>query len=155
MAAYQHELLIEAFKALLKEERYASQAEIVEALQDRGFQSMNQSKVSRMLSKFGAVRARNAREDMVYCMPPELSMPSAKSAVRQLVMDVEHNEVMIIIRTTPGAAQLIARLLDSVGKKEGVLGTIAGDDTIFIAPADVSRIDETLKNVQALFDTSF
>lgn len=152
MASQQQELLIEAFKALLKEERYASQAEIVEALQDRGFQSMNQSKVSRMLSKFGAVRARNAREDMVYCLPPELSMPSAKSSVRQLVMDVEHNDVMIIIRTTPGAAQLIARLLDSVGKKEGVLGTIAGDDTIFIAPVDVARIDETLKNVQALFD---
>ncbi|RUO33527.1 transcriptional regulator ArgR [Aliidiomarina sanyensis] len=152
MASQQHELLIEAFKALLKEERYASQAEIVEALQDRGFQSMNQSKVSRMLSKFGAVRARNAREDMVYCLPPELSMPSAKSSVRQLVMDVEHNDMMIIIRTTPGAAQLIARLLDSVGKKEGVLGTIAGDDTIFIAPVDIARIDDTLKNVQALFD---
>ncbi|WP_194756320.1 transcriptional regulator ArgR [Aliidiomarina indica] len=153
MALQHQDILIEAFKALLKEERYSSQAEIVEALQERGFHGMNQSKVSRMLSKFGAVRARNAREDMVYCLPPELSMPSAKSSVRQLVLDVEHNSVMIIIRTTPGAAQLIARLLDSVGKKEGVLGTIAGDDTIFIAPVDINTIDVTLKNVQQLFDT--
>ncbi|TRW50367.1 transcriptional regulator ArgR [Aliidiomarina halalkaliphila] len=153
MALQHQDVLIEAFKALLKEERYSSQAEIVEALQKRGFHGMNQSKVSRMLSKFGAVRARNAREDMVYCLPPELSMPSAKSSVRQLVLDVEHNSVMIIIRTTPGAAQLIARLLDSVGKKEGVLGTIAGDDTIFISPVDINHIEDTLKNVQQLFDT--
>ena len=39
--------------------------------------------------------------------------------------------MLIVIKTTPGAAQLIARLLDSIGKSEGILGTIAGDDTIF------------------------
>ncbi|MFT6910461.1 MAG: transcriptional regulator of arginine metabolism [Oleiphilaceae bacterium] len=59
---------------------------------------------------------------------------------------------MVIIRTSPGAAQLIARLLDSLGKKDGVLGTIAGDDTIFIAPADVSNIEDTRKRVEALFE---
>jgi transcriptional regulator of arginine metabolism len=63
-----------------------------------------------------------------------------------------HNNVMVIIRTSPGAAQLIARLLDSLGKKDGVLGTIAGDDTIFIAPADVSTIEDTRKRVEALFE---
>ncbi|RTE86259.1 MULTISPECIES: transcriptional regulator ArgR [Gammaproteobacteria] len=144
--------LTEAFRGLLKEERYASQAEIVSALQEQGFHTMNQSKVSRMLSRLGAVRARNGKEEMVYCLPPELSMPSAKSSVKQLVLDVEHNDVMIIVRTTPGAAQLIARLLDSVGKKEGVLGTIAGDDTIFIAPVNVNQIDFTLENVRELFE---
>ena len=39
--------------------------------------------------------------------------------------------MLIVIKTSPGAAQLIARLLDSIGKSEGILGTIAGDDTIF------------------------
>src|SRR5690554_8435 len=152
MASTQHDHLVEAFREILKEERYSSQAEIVHALQERGFEGVNQSKVSRMLSKFGAVRARNALEEMVYCLPPELSMPSARSSVRQLVLEVEHNEVMIIIRTTPGAAQLIARLLDSVGRKEGVLGTIAGDDTIFIAPMKVADIEFTLQNVRQLFE---
>ena len=55
-------------------------------------------------------------------------------------------------RTSPGAAQLIARLLDSVGKAEGVLGTIAGDDTIFIAPKSIKNIDSTLKKVTELFE---
>src|SRR5690554_4608509 len=114
MASSAQDTLKEAFKDLLKQERYSSQAEIVTELQKRGFDSMNQSKASRMLSKFGAVRTRNAKEQLVYCLPPELTMPSARSSVAQLVLDVEHNEHMIIVHTTPGAAQLIARLLDSV-----------------------------------------
>jgi transcriptional regulator of arginine metabolism len=88
---------------------------------------------------------------MVYCLPPDLAVPSTKAPLSQLVLDIQHNDVMVIIRTSPGAAQLIARLLDSVGKKEGVLGTIAGDDTIFIAPVKVQDIDFTLQKVKELF----
>lgn len=152
MANAQQDSLVEHFKGLLKEERYGSQTAIVDALKAEGFQNISQSKVSRLLSKYGAVRTRNARQEMVYCLPSELSVPSAKSPVRQLVLEVEHNDVMVIIRTSPGAAQLIARLLDSVGRKEGVLGTIAGDDTIFIAPVRVANIDFTLQKVRELFD---
>ena len=126
--------------------------EIVDALKAQGFDNISQSKISRMLSKFGAVRTRNARGDMVYCLPPELGMPTAKSPLKQLVLDIVHNNVMVIIRTSPGAAQLIARLLDSLSKKDGVLGTIAGDDTIFIAPADVTRIEELRQRVEDLFE---
>ena len=147
------EALIKAFKALLKEENFGSQGDIVEALKEQGFDNISQSKVSRMLSKFGAVRTRNAKQEMVYCLPAEMGVPTAKSPLRQLVIDIMHNEMMIIIRTSPGAAQLIARLLDSLGKADGVLGTIAGDDTIFIAPAKISEIDVTLDRVRTLFDT--
>ncbi|MBA3989403.1 transcriptional regulator ArgR [Aliidiomarina maris] len=151
MSSPQQDLLTEQFKALLKEERYGSQTAIVDELKAQGFTNISQSKVSRMLSKYGAVRTRNAKQEMVYCLPSELSVPSARSPVSQLVLEVEHNESMVIIRTSPGAAQLIARLLDSVGRKEGVLGTIAGDDTIFIAPVKVSQIDFTLQKVRELF----
>ena len=147
------EALIKAFKALLKEENFGSQGEIVEALKEQGFDNISQSKVSRILSKFGALRTRNAKQEMVYCLPAEMGVPTAKSPLRQLVIDIMHNEMMIIIRTSPGAAQLIARLLDSLGKADGVLGTIAGDDTIFIAPAKISEIDVTLDRVRTLFDT--
>ncbi|ASG66491.1 MULTISPECIES: transcriptional regulator ArgR [Idiomarina] len=143
--------LIDAFKTLLREERYGSQGEIVNVLKEQGFESISQSKVSRMLSKYGAVRTRNAKQEMVYCLPPDLAVPSTKAPLSQLVLDIQHNDVMVIIRTSPGAAQLIARLLDSVGKKEGVLGTIAGDDTIFIAPVKVQDIDFTLQKVKELF----
>ncbi len=153
MASAKSDAMIETFKGLLKEERYGSQGEIVEAMKARGHDNISQSKVSRLLSKYGAVRTRNARQEMVYCLPAELGIPSTRAPLSQLVLDIQHNDVMVIIRTSPGAAQLIARLLDSVGKKEGVLGTIAGDDTIFIAPVKVSDIDFTLQKVRELFES--
>lgn len=152
MSTKQQDEQIKAFKNILKAENYGSQGEIVGAMKELGFESISQSKVSRMLSKYGAVRTRNAKGEMVYCLPPELGMPTAKSPLKQLVLDIVHNNVMIIIRTTPGAAQLIARLLDSLSQSDGVLGTIAGDDTIFIAPADVAKIEETRQRVEELFE---
>nr|WP_136252596.1 transcriptional regulator ArgR [Ningiella ruwaisensis] len=153
MSANKQDALVKAFREILNTESYGSQGEIVNALKKLGFDNISQSKVSRMLSKFGAVRARDARGDMVYCLPPELGMPTAKSPLKQLVLDIVHNNVMVIIRTSPGAAQLIARLLDSLSHTDGVLGTIAGDDTIFIAPADITKIEILRQKVQDLFDS--
>jgi transcriptional regulator of arginine metabolism len=150
-AQKKQEALVQAFKELLKQEQFGSQGDIVDALKAQGFDNISQSKVSRMLSKYGAVRTRNARQEMVYCLPAELGVPTAKSPLKQLVLDIEHNNVMIIIRTSPGAAQLIARLLDSLGKSDGVLGTIAGDDTIFIAPSDITKIEDTIEGLHNLF----
>jgi transcriptional regulator of arginine metabolism len=145
------ESLVQTFKELLKQEQFSSQGDIVDALKSHGYDNISQSKVSRMLSKYGAVRTRNARQEMVYCLPAELGVPTAESPLNQLVLDIEHNEMMIVIHTSPGAAQLIARLLDSVSKSDGVLGTIAGDDTIFIAPTNVKTIGQTLEKLEHLF----
>ncbi|WP_112072308.1 transcriptional regulator ArgR [Haemophilus influenzae] len=146
--------LTRAFKELLNQERLGSQNEIVDALKKQGFTGINQSKISRMLSKFGAVRTRNTKMEMVYCLPNELSVPNTSSPLKNLVLDVDHNSMLIVIKTTPGAAQLIARLLDSIGKSEGILGTIAGDDTIFVTPTSDKPIDELLQNIQRLFENT-
>ncbi|QIM65677.1 transcriptional regulator ArgR [Frederiksenia canicola] len=146
--------LNDAFKALLKEEKFSSQSEIVTALQDMGFEHINQSKVSRMLSKFGAVRTRNTKMEMVYQLPAELSVPTTSSPLKNLVTDIDHNHMLIVVKTSPGAAQLIARLLDSMGKAEGILGTIAGDDTIFITPTLGTPIESLIENITDLFEAS-
>ncbi|HHF4805800.1 TPA: transcriptional regulator ArgR [Haemophilus influenzae] len=148
------ENLTRAFKELLNQERFGSQSEIVDALKKQGFTGINQSKISRMLSKFGAVRTRNTKMEMVYCLPNELSVPNTSSPLKNLVLDIDHNAILIVIKTTPGAAQLIARLLDSIGKSEGILGTIAGDDTIFVTPTNNKPIDELLQNIQRLFENT-
>ena len=147
--------LSEAFKALLKEEKFGSQSEIVTALQEQGFENINQSKVSRMLSKFGAIRTRNTKMEMVYQLPNELSVPATSSPLKNLVVDIDHNDLLIVVKTSPGAAQLIARLLDSIGKSEGILGTIAGDDTIYITPTRGIEMDDLMQTVRLLFESSF
>lgn len=144
--------LIKAFRALLKEEKFSSQSEIVNALQEQGFDSVNQSKISRMLTKFGAVRTRNAKMEMVYCLPVELGVPTTSSPLKNLVLDIDYNDAVVVIHTSPGAAQLIARLLDSLGKAEGILGTIAGDDTIFTTPTRDITISELYNTILILFE---
>ncbi|URL01131.1 transcriptional regulator ArgR [Avibacterium sp. 20-126] len=154
MTTDKNDNLIATFKTLLEQERFGSQGEIVNALQQLGFNNINQSKVSRMLTKFGAVRTRNSRMEMVYCLPAELSVPTSSSPLKNLVLDIDHNDFLIVVKTSPGAAQLIARLLDSVGKADGILGTIAGDDTIFITPTSSTAILALMQRVQELFETS-
>ncbi|MDH2927067.1 transcriptional regulator ArgR [Lonepinella koalarum] len=154
MIETKNDSLMTAFKDLLAQEKFSSQVEIVNALQDLGFSSINQSKVSRMLSKFGAVRTRNTRMEMVYCLPNELSVPNTSSPLKNLVLDIDHNALLVVIKTSPGAAQLIARLLDSVGKTDGILGTIAGDDTIFVTPTLNTPIKQLIINIQQLFESS-
>ena len=46
-------------------------------------------------------------------------------------------------------------MLDSMGESAGILGTLAGDDTIFIAPVDVDNIEEitiSIRNLLAVKD---
>lgn len=144
--------LIRAFKSLLKEESFGSQSDIVDALKAEGFENINQSKISRMLTKFGAVRTRNAKMEMVYCLPAELGVPTASSSLRELVLDIDYNNALVVIHTGPGAAQLIARLLDSLGKSEGILGVVAGDDTIFITPTLSISPEQLFRSVCTLFE---
>ncbi|MDN6631812.1 MAG: transcriptional regulator ArgR, partial [Enterobacterales bacterium] len=134
------------------DEKISPQGESVQAPQDEGVENINHSKVTRMLTKFGAVRTRNAKMEMVYCLPAELGVPTTSSPLKNLVLDVDYNESVVVIHTSPGAAQLIARLLDSLGKSEGILGTIAGDDTIFTTPAKGFSVEQLHDAILSLFD---
>ncbi|MRI62293.1 transcriptional regulator ArgR, partial [Enterococcus faecalis] len=107
---------------------------------------------SRMLTKFGAVRTRNAKMEMVYCLPAELGVPTTSSPLKNLVLDIDYNDAVVVIHTSPGAAQLIARMLDSLGKPKGILGTIAGDDTIFTTPANGFSVKDLYEAILDLFE---
>lgn len=143
--------LSQAFKSLLAKEKYTSQQEIVLALQQQGFTQVNQSKVSRMLSKFSVVRMRNTKGEAVYCLPNELAIPATSTAIHHLVLEIDYNQTMVVVKTTPAAAPLIARLLDHLGKKEGILGTIAGDDTVFIMPILTMSPSVLMEKIRLLF----
>ena len=79
--------------------------------------------------------------------------PGGYSMLSALVVELVLSAgFLLVIHTSPGAAQLIARLLDSLGKAEGILGTIAGDDTIFITPTAETDMDELYESVLELFE---
>jgi len=142
--------LVQAFKRLLKEQCYGSQGQLAEALSAQGFDNMSQAKISRLLSKLGAVKTRNTNNEMIYILPDELAVPKSKQSIESVVLSVKHNSMQIILKTGIGGAPLISRMLDSMGESAGILGTLAGDDTIFIAPIDVNRIDEITQAIRDL-----
>lgn len=55
------------------------------------------------------------------------------------VQSIESNESMVVVQTLPGRAQGVAEMIDSL-QLTGILATLAGDNTIFVAPRSVQKI---------------
>lgn len=142
---------IEALKQLLLSGNVSSQEEIRLGLLEKGLE-VNQSKISRMLRKIGAVRTTNEDGNIIYLLPRDIVPPSTKSPLSQLVVDIRANESLIVIRTMPGSASLIARLLDHHQQELNILGTVAGDDTLFVAPKAAAQNQQTLQAIHHLLD---
>lgn len=136
--------LIVAIQELLRNKSVGTQEDIRLALEKRGL-TANQVKISRVLHKIGAIKMTEENR-VVYRLPTELVSISPKDTLKQLVLNISHNESLIVIQTAPGAAQLVARLLD-LENVTGILGTIAGDDTIFIAPQQNKQIVSVYQNL--------
>lgn len=134
--------LINDLKNILLQGVTATQETICLALEAQGHQ-VNQSKVSRLLRNINAIKSKNDRGEMVYRLPHDVAPPSINTVLAELIVDILLNETLIIVKTSPGSASLIARIIDD--KKCHVIGTIAGDDTIFVAP-------QSVKDIQLTFD---
>ncbi len=141
--------LTDALHELLTEGAAGTQEEICRMLENQGHE-VNQTKVSRLLRKLGAVKVKDERGQVVYWLPKEPPPPETSSPVSSLIFEIMANENMILVHTTPGAASLVARLLDYRQKETEIIGTVAGDDTIFIAPKSIKTIDKTLAEVKRL-----
>ncbi len=131
----------------------SSQEELREKLERMDF-AVTQSTVSRDLRKLGAVKAIDSDGHTVYRLGDETPAPLASSSLADLIINIRHNLSMIVIHTTPGSASLIARHLDHF-KPAGILGTIAGDDTIFVAPASEKGMALTIDEIQKSFEAEF
>ena len=134
--------LIKTFRVLLHEQNFSSQHEMIDALKEKGFEGLNQSKVSRILNQLGAVRTRNVKKEIQYCLPEGMDIPSIDAPLGSLVQDIDYNHSMVVIKTTPAAAQIVARLMDSLGKADGILGCIGGDDTVFVTPTSNTSAEQ-------------
>lgn len=103
---------------------YRTQGQLVSALRERG-QDVTQSTVSRELTARG-VRKVGGR----YVAPAERGLPPGVVVLEGAVA----RGPMLILKTAPAVAPMLAQALDEAGF-EGVLGTIAGENTVFVACA--------------------
>ena len=113
-----------------KQPAVASQAELRRRLRARGINA-SQATLSRDLAALGVHRAAGAHGPRYLVDSDGGALPL--EPVRRLVDGIESNAALVVVRTKASAASTVARALDEAQLDE-VMGTIAGDDTIFVAP---------------------
>ena len=133
-----------------------NQAALVELLAAEGVVA-TQATVSRDLEDLGAIKVRLPGGETAYAVP---ALPKEQQApedhLRRMfgdwVVEVAHSDNLVVVRTPPGSAHVVASALDRSGMG-GLLGTVAGDDTILVVvAADVggAAVAETLGELAGL-----
>jgi len=119
-----------AVARLIRTGPIGTQEELLAALQAAGVHA-TQATLSRDLARLGARRASRPGGGTYY----ELGVSADPlGGLRGVITAITANASMVVIRTVPGSANAVARAIDVLSLPE-VLGTIAGDDTIFVAPS--------------------
>lgn len=123
-----------------------SQSQLLDLLREKGF-DVTQATVSRDLDDVGAVKHDPGDGHPVYAVPAEggekrlLAGQSGESSARlarvgeELMVTIDASANLVVVRTPPGAAQYLASAMDH-SEFPGVIGTIAGDDTILLVTSD-------------------
>lgn len=122
-----------------------NQEELVKALRKQGFDA-TQSSVSRDLRELGVAKAGDR-----YILPSQDSAATNPfAAVARFVLDIRTaGTALTVLKTTTGTAQSVAVAIDGADWPE-VVGTLSGDDTIFIAtdePRDQKKLRERLRGI--------
>ena len=126
---------------LLADQAVTSQGRLVALLEADGI-TATQATVSRDLDDLGAIKVRVRGAEAVYAIPelPAEQVPPEDHLRRVLgdwVVEVACSANLVVLRTPPGSAHVVAAALDRSGRDD-IVGTVAGDDTmIIVAPEDV------------------
>jgi len=149
---------------LVTQHEVRSQAELAQLLAETGVH-VTQATLSRDLVELDAVKIRTQSGALVYAVPAEggdrrPSAPGESAAAThrlgrmlgELLVSADASANMAILRTPPGAAQFLASAFDRA-ELPGLLGTVAGDDTVLLISRDATGGDELARRIVALADT--
>jgi transcriptional regulator of arginine metabolism len=138
---------------LLETQTVTSQTHLVDLLASEGV-AATQATVSRDLDEIGAVKVRVAGGDTVYAvpeLPKDRMVPEEqlRRVMAEWVVEVSRSLNLVVMRTPPGSAHVVASALDRAAMP-GVLGTVAGDDTVLVVAAEHVGGEKIARRLQAL-----
>jgi transcriptional regulator of arginine metabolism len=134
---------------LIRSHALASQEELAERLGSLGF-AVTQATISRDLEQLGAVKVRRDGQ-LGYALPDQVRdapAPRLAAVLRDWVRSIEPAANLVVIKTPPGSAHLVGVVLDQSALPE-IVGTICGDDTIFVAARSASDASALAAQLQA------
>ncbi len=128
-----------AIRDLVETRPIRTQQELAAALRERGFRT-TQATISRDVAELGLIKVTREGTN-AYALPPRLREAETsgeerlRALLRDLPIEVRESGLLLVIRTLPGSAHPIAAALDRA-RWPDVVGSIAGDDTLFVAFPD-------------------
>ncbi len=141
---------MEALKMLISSQELGSQEEVLQALAKEGYK-LTQATLSRDLKQLKVAKAASMNGKYVYVLPNETMYKRVSSpmSAREMLMSPGFQSInfsgnMVVIKTRPGYASSIAYNIDNSDIPQ-ILGTIAGDDTIFIVKKEGASEQEILR----------
>jgi transcriptional regulator of arginine metabolism len=143
----------QAITRLIGQQPVSNQPQLIELLAAEGLRS-TQATVSRDLDDLGVIKVRAAEGHSVYALPViETDRIAPFDQLRRVlgewVADVGSSGPLVVLRTPPGCAHVVASALDRSGI-EGVLGTVAGDDTVMCVAAPSTKGTELAARLRSL-----
>lgn len=133
-----------AIQDIIARENISTQAELVDRLQRMGY-LVTQATVSRDINEMRLVRVPLGRGKHKYALSQlELAedvLDELKRIFRGFVHDVDRGENILVLRTSEGHASGIALLIDRL-RRDDIVGTLAGEDTIFIVARSIQDATE-------------
>lgn len=145
-----------AIAEILSGNKVSSQGELKQQLEQRGI-SVTQATLSRDLLELRATKVRTADGHQVYALGNVSveDLPGENQRLVRLCQDVltsvDRAMNQVVLRTPPGAAQFLASAIDQ-GQLDGVVGTIAGDDTILLICRDIEAAENTASWLMGIFE---
>jgi transcriptional regulator of arginine metabolism len=145
----------QAIGRIISRREVGNQAQLVDLLADEGI-TATQATVSRDLDDLGAIKVRVPGGSTVYAVPefaPDRLAPldQLRRVMGEWVADVTHSANLVIVRTPPGCAHVVASALDRSGL-DGLLGTVAGDDTLLCVADETTTGAALSRRLSALAD---
>ena len=142
-----------AIRDLVARRPIRTQQELATALRERGLRA-TQATISRDVAELGLVK--EPRDGIqAYALPPRLvdaetsGEDRLRALLRDLPVEIREAGLILVIRTLPGSAHAIAAALDRTRWPE-VAGSIAGDDTVFVACSDRGGLGRVRARILAL-----
>ena len=138
-------------REIIENQNIETQFQLTDELKKYGFQ-VTQATISRDIKELGLIKVVSGENSFRYSLPTGVvvgnNFDRSKRMFRDNVLKVVQSDNIIVVKTLPGSASGVASCLDGLGWSE-ILGSVAGDDTIFVLVRSKEDAEDIAGRLQA------
>lgn len=147
MKAERHEKILE----IINQQVIETQEELADCLKKQGYK-ITQATISRDIKELRLVKVATGDDRYRYAVQADKYLAGGQTRTRRILKDsvvgLDFSENLIVVKTTPGAAQAVALVIDNEGLRE-IIGTVAGDDTVIVVVKPISAVARIVKKFRS------